>query len=251
MQAKTDNPTLAVDKRALSKDHPYCSTHFAACELGKLTREYESEAVRVEEHLHLCGVRKELLSSKSRLHLQLIAGLASVLQLAHTASHMILAAWAALIVQHGKATALKFKLQQGVDALVHQRQAAQAKLKTLQLVMHDVQVKVQALTVQVQDEARQMQAQQAKSTQYSREIVQMRQELASIGFSQEITHAALLDKHAQVMQLQQRQAELQSKLDSYHHLPASKLGAEMMLKQAQSRLREKQAKLQVLLADMS
>jgi hypothetical protein len=67
----------------------------------------------------------------------------------------------------------------------------------------------------------------------------------------QITHAALLDKHAQVTQLQQRLTELQSKMGSYNHLPASKLGAEMMLKQAQSRLREKQTKLQILLADMS
>jgi hypothetical protein len=64
-------------------------------------------ALRVEEHLHLCGVRKELLSSKARLHLQLIASLASTLQLAHTAPQMILAAWAALNVQYSKAIALK------------------------------------------------------------------------------------------------------------------------------------------------
>jgi hypothetical protein len=66
----------------------------------------------------------------------------------------------------------------------------------------------------------------------------------------QITHAALEAKHSQVTEVQQRLAELQAKLAGYHHLPASVLGAQMMLQQASERLAEKQAKLQSRLAEI-
>jgi hypothetical protein len=53
-----------------------------------------------------------------------------------------------------------------------------------------------------------------------------------------------------VTEVQQRLVELQAKLAGYHHLPASMLGAQMMLQQASERLAEKQARLQSRLAEI-
>jgi len=69
---------------------------------------------------------------------------------------------------------------------VLQRQAAQAKLKELQLNMHDVQAQVQALKVQAQDDMRQMPEIQKKISQYSYDSAKARQELSSSGFNQEV-----------------------------------------------------------------
>lgn len=66
----------------------------------------------------------------------------------------------------------------------------------------------------------------------------------------QVTHAALLAKHARVAELQAALGGLQAQLAGYHHLPASKLGADMMLRQAQAQLREQQERLQAHLADM-
>jgi hypothetical protein len=66
----------------------------------------------------------------------------------------------------------------------------------------------------------------------------------------QITHAALEAKRSQVTEVQQQLAELLAKLAGYHHLPASMLGAQMMLKQASERLAENQARLQSRLAEI-
>jgi hypothetical protein len=50
--------------------------------------------------------------------------------------------------------------------------------------------------------------------------------------------------------LQERASELQSQLEAYHNLPASTLGAGMMLQQARERLQAAQERLESGLAEL-
>lgn len=68
--------------------------------------------------------------------------------------------------------------------------------------------------------------------------------------SPQIHHSTLVGKRASVQQLQARAVELQAQLASYHSLPASALGANMMLQQARERLRAAQERLEAGLADL-
>lgn len=61
----------------------------------------------------------------------------------------------------------------------------------------------------------------------------------------QITHAKLVSKQQGVAQMQQALAEKQTELDSYHHLPASLLGARMMLEKAEKRLNDRKQELQL------
>lgn len=67
-------------------------------------------AERLAEHLDLCGIQKEALSSKARLSLQRLASIASKLQLAEARPELVLAAWAALLVKESKAAAMLVSL---------------------------------------------------------------------------------------------------------------------------------------------
>ena len=66
----------------------------------------------------------------------------------------------------------------------------------------------------------------------------------------QIHHSTLVARGAALQQLQARAAELQAQLESYHSLPASALGAGMMLQQARERLRAAQERLESGLADL-
>jgi hypothetical protein len=65
----------------------------------------------------------------------------------------------------------------------------------------------------------------------------------------QLTHGALVTHSERVEELRARLASLQTRLDGYHNLPPSLLGARMMLQQATARLQDKQAALQARLAD--
>jgi hypothetical protein len=65
-----------------------------------------SAAERLAEQLDLCGIKKEALSSRARLSLQLLASIASKLQLAEARPELVLAAWAALLVKESRAAAM-------------------------------------------------------------------------------------------------------------------------------------------------
>jgi multidrug efflux pump subunit AcrA (membrane-fusion protein) len=63
-------------------------------------------------------------------------------------------------------------------------------------------------------------------------------------------HGNLVEKGQRVAALQQQLAEMKAKLQSYHSLPPSVLGARMMLKQAKERAQQMQARLDAGLADL-
>lgn len=66
----------------------------------------------------------------------------------------------------------------------------------------------------------------------------------------QIHHTALVERAAALGALQERAAALQARLDSYHNLPASELGAKVMLQQARERLAAAQQQLESGLADL-
>lgn len=219
-------------------------------EMDRLAEEYNAEAERLAEQLELCGIKKEALSSKARLSLHLLASTASKLQLAEARPELVLAAWADLLVKESRATAVLHKLQEGIDSLAQKKAAAQATNQVLQQILQDVQSQQRRLADKVSEQAKTTGQMRVKQQEYCRTQAKYQRRLAANGFTPEITHAALEADHNRVTELQQRLAGLQAKLASYHHLPASMLGAELALQQASERLVEKQANLQSRLADI-
>ncbi len=66
----------------------------------------------------------------------------------------------------------------------------------------------------------------------------------------QLHHSILVAKQHDVTELQRRLAEMQAQLEGYHNLPASMLGAQMMLKQAKERLQASQERLEAGLAHL-
>lgn len=67
----------------------------------------------------------------------------------------------------------------------------------------------------------------------------------------QVSHSALLERHAELQGLQQRLSKLQSQLNKYHSLPASLLGARLQLDEAKASLAEKQTRFRSQLDDDS
>jgi hypothetical protein len=85
-----------------SKSHHQVLTALSACCCHE---QLSSVAERLAEQLDLCGIQKEALSSRARLSLQLLASIASKLQLAEARPELVLAAWAVLLVKESRAAA--------------------------------------------------------------------------------------------------------------------------------------------------
>lgn len=68
-------------------------------------------------------------------------------------------------------------------------------------------------------------------------------------FPQQITHQALLDNHSRMQELQQKLAGLQQRLNKYHGLPATVLGARLKLDELKTQLEKKQAHFNQLADD--
>jgi hypothetical protein len=78
-----------------------------------------SAAERLAEQLGLSGIKKEVLSSRARLSLQLLASIASKLQLAEARPELVLAAWAALLVKESRAAAMLVSLAACIASLFY------------------------------------------------------------------------------------------------------------------------------------
>ncbi|KAF8063810.1 hypothetical protein HT031_003667 [Scenedesmus sp. PABB004] len=262
----------------------------AAAELARLTEEYEGEAALVGEQLELVGVTRDSLTARGRLAVALLAGIASALGLSTASPALVLAAWAALAVRESKLAALQHQLEQEAGVLAAKRLAAQAKLKALQGVLHDVQAQQRRWGATVAEGAKTAAAMRQKHQEYTRQCGKHTKRLAANGFAPEarcarrrggkrgaraharaavaavggaadaprprappprqVTHGALVARAARVEELGARLAELRGELAGFHCLPDSVLGARMMLDQESERLAEKQARLTSRLADM-
>ncbi|KAI8468054.1 MAG: hypothetical protein J3K34DRAFT_22154 [Monoraphidium minutum] len=221
-----------------------------ASEAARQAQHYEAEARLAEEVLEVAGLPLGSLSSKAQLDAALAAGLCGALGLARPSLPEMLAAWAQLQLRWSRAAVLQAKLKQHSAEMERDAARAAARLGELHAALDAARQQQAAAARRGRAEAAQVAELDAKRQEYARTLDKCARKLAANGAAPEIHHSTLVERRAALQQLQVRAAELQAQLAAFHSLPASALGAGMMLGQARERLRAAQERLESGLAEL-
>eukprot|EP00877_Chromochloris_zofingiensis_P007688 jgi/Chrzof1/3172/Cz12g14150.t1 len=210
----------------------------------RLAQEYDAETARVREVLELCGMSVDSLSAKARLSVQLMAKVCNALEVRSYGHSQVMAAWAYLTWKYSKAAVLKAKLQQQSSRLDSSMKFSGKQLEQLQHLLHKTKAAQTKATKELHGEEQELKVLETKLKSYQTTLHKLQHKLQADGLTPELLHANLVAKHGSVKDSQQHLAVLKARLATYHNLPASVLGASMMLKQARERLQASEERLE-------
>ncbi|GBF90420.1 hypothetical protein Rsub_03416 [Raphidocelis subcapitata] len=239
-----------VQQRAAAQGEASAQAAVLSSEAARQAQQYEAEARRVAEVLEVAGLPLDSLSSRAQLAAARVAAICGALGLARPSLPDMLAAWAALKLDESRAVVLQATLRQQMSETEADAARARARLEQLRSALARVQQQQAGAERRSRAEEQQVGELEAKQAEYVRTLDKCARKLAANGVTPEIHHSNLVERSAALQGVQGRAEELQSQLEAYHNLPASALGAGMMLQQARERLRAAQERLESGLAEL-
>ncbi|MEW5319582.1 MAG: hypothetical protein WDW38_010727 [Sanguina aurantia] len=219
-------------------------------ELQRQTLEYQTETDRLGELLQQLELPVSTLSLEGREALQSMAGVASELGLATSTEAAILPAWSCLCLEDGKSALLQLKVQQQTALL--QRLQASSESKWVQCrggLSAAADVQSQELAGLANSRA-EIQTLQVKQSHYLNVVANTKALLQHNGFKHELRHSSLVSQYQILQELQTEVAGERARLDGYCQLPASRLGAQTVVRQAREALQGVQQRIQSGLAQL-
>lgn len=212
--------------------------------------EYDRESAKLEAILTHMGLPLEAFSSEGRNILEAYARAADVLGVESPSPGALKAAWSSLILRESQALLLKEDLEQLRAELLRDRTIVKDKIDAVRATRAECQAKYPQQDREIEFYQDQQRKFIKREEQYKETIARVQKELETRGLTPELRHNALRDKSRQVQELQQKVEQMRAKLAEYDGLPASILGANMVLKKMKEKLVTVQKKLENGLAGL-